>query len=109
MADINTIVLSGRLVANPDLHYVGEPKVAVCRFSIASDRVYEGKQGQKKTDFTTIIVWRAYGERCANNLSKGQEVTVSGKLQSRNIERSGIKYTVNEIHADHIKFGAKPQ
>ncbi len=105
MIDINRVVLSGRLVADPTLHYT-EKQIAVCQFTIASSREYESKQG---TDFIPIIVWRNYAERCANNLEKGQEVFVEGKLHSRTANHKGSTRTFIEVHANQVKFGAKPK
>ncbi|MBU8908139.1 single-stranded DNA-binding protein [Desertibacillus haloalkaliphilus] len=106
MVDINRVTISGRLVADPELHYT-ESQVAICRFTVASDRDYQTKKGDR-ADFIPVLVWRAYGERCANNLEKGQEVIIDGKIRSRNgTDQQGDKRTFIELHAEQIKFGAK--
>ncbi|WP_438821121.1 single-stranded DNA-binding protein [Desertibacillus haloalkaliphilus] len=53
-----------------------------------------------------MLVWRAYGERCAKNLEKGQEVLIDGKLRLRNgKDHQGNNQTFIELHAEQIKFG----
>lgn len=101
MADINNIVLSGRLTADPELHYIekGQAQVAVCRFFLATEDPYG------KTSFIPVIVWRNYAESVANYLSKGQEATIVGKIQSRQDKES--KRTFIEIYANEVKYGPK--
>jgi len=103
MADINTIALSGRLTNEPDLHYINrnENSVAVCRFVLATTDPH------KRTSFIPIIVWRNYAEAVANYVSKGQAVTVVGKIQSR--QHKEKTRTFIEIHASEIKYGNKPK
>ncbi|MEC2074279.1 single-stranded DNA-binding protein [Alkalihalophilus marmarensis] len=102
MADINQLVLSGRLTSDPQLHYINRnnEKVAVCNFSIAS----EDPHG--RTSFISIIVWRQYGEAAANYLESGQDVTIVGKLYSRKDPKSSRTFI--EVHASEIKYGNKP-
>ena len=101
MSDINTVVLSGRLTADPKLHYVkkGNEQVPVCNFSIAS----EDKYG--RTSFIPVIVWRNYGESVANYIEKGQEVIVSGSIYSRHDAKTSRTFI--ELHANEVKYGNK--
>lgn len=102
MADINSVVLSGRLTDEPKLHYVQrntDESVAVCRFVLATEDTYG------RTSFIPVIIWRHYAEAVANYVSKGQEVIVVGKIQSRQDKEK--TRTFIEIHAQEVKFGAK--
>lgn len=102
MADINNVVLSGRLTDEPQLHYINRngESIAVCRFVLATE------DGHGRTSFIPVIIWRNYAEAVANYVSKGQEVTVVGKLQSRQDKEK--TRTFIEIHAQEVKYGAKP-
>jgi single-stranded DNA-binding protein len=53
-----------------------------------------------------VIVWRNYAEAVANFLKKGQEATVTGKIQSRQDKER--KRTFIELHANEVKYGPKP-
>lgn len=97
------MVLSGRLTDEPKLHYIKKSNgenIAVCNFILATEDVHG------RTSFIPVLVWRNYGESVANYVSKGQEVTVIGKIQSR--ENKEKTRTFIEIHASEVKYGAKP-
>src|SRR5690606_11384092 len=82
---LNSIVLIGRLVRDPELRYTPSG-VAVGGFTLAVDRPFTNQQGERETDFIDIVVWRRLAETCANHLSKGRLVAVRGRLQVRTYE-----------------------
>ncbi|WP_240377275.1 single-stranded DNA-binding protein [Bacillus piscicola] len=100
--DMNRCIVHGRLTVHPQLHYTKQG-IAVVRFPIACERPFTGKNGEKQVDFLPIIAWRSYGERIANNLEKGQECAITGRLQSR--VRADIKINTYEILAQDVIFG----
>lgn len=107
--DINRIILSGRLTKDPELRYTPNG-IAVCNFTLATDRPFTNAQGKRETDFHTIIVWRQQAETVANYLRKGQEATVDGRLQNRSYQNNeGRNVTVTEIIAENVKFGQLPK
>ena len=101
---LNQIVLQGRLTKTPELRHTqaGKP---VASFSIACDRDFRDSNGNKATDFFDVVVWGQTGERCADWLSKGQLVTLTGRLQTRDwTDRDGNKRKVFEIVAQNVYF-----
>lgn len=54
---LNHIVLMGRLTRDPELRRTASG-VAVASFTIAVDRDYSTKEGEKETDFVDIVAWR---------------------------------------------------
>ena len=58
---LNKIILMGRLTRDPELRRT-ESGTAVCSFSIAVDRDFKSKNGEKETDFIDIVSWRATAE-----------------------------------------------
>ena len=64
---LNRIVLIGRLTASPELRYTsnGTP---VCNFTLACERNYSDKQGDRPVDFINIVTWRGLSENCAKHL-----------------------------------------
>ena len=101
---LNRCVFIGRLTREPELRYTPSG-IAVTKFTIAVDRRYKNKQGEKETDFIDIIVWRQLAEICANNLDKGRLVSVEGQLQIRSYEdKQSVKRKAAEIIAENVFF-----
>lgn len=102
---MNLAILIGRLTRDPELRYIPSSGKAVTTFSIAVDRAYTGKDGQKQTDFFNIQVWGKMAENCANYLAKGRLVAVRGQIQNRSYEtNTGEKRYVTEIQAENVQF-----
>lgn len=102
---MNLAILIGRLTKDPELRYIPSSGKAVTSFSIAVDRPFTGKDGQKQTDFFNIQVWGKMAENCANYLAKGRLVAVRGSIQNRTYETAtGEKRYVTEIQAENVQF-----
>lgn len=107
---LNTVILIGRLVADPELRYIPSTGKAVATFNIAVDRGFTGKDGQKQTDFFNIVVWGKQAENVANYTSKGSQVAVRGNIQNRSYEaKDGTKKYITEIVAEQVQFLSKAQ
>ena len=101
---INNVVLVGRLVKDPDLRYSGNG-VAVANFTIACNRPFSNQQGERETDFVSCVTWRKQAENLANYMSKGSQIGVEGRIQTRNYENNeGQRVFVTEVVADNIQF-----
>lgn len=101
---LNRIILIGRLTRDPELRYVpsGQP---VSSFTLAVDRPFVDKQGERGTDFIDIVAWRRLAEQVTQHLSKGRLVAVEGRLQIRSYEtQDGQKRKVAEVVADGVRF-----
>ena len=106
---MNKVILIGRLTKDPELRYIASTGNAVANFSIAVDRAFAGKDGQKQTDFFNIIVWGKQAENAANYLAKGSQVAIRGQIQNRSYETpNGEKRYVTEIIAENIQFLGRP-
>lgn len=104
MANLNRVLLIGRLTREPELRYTpdGTP---VANFTIAVNRSFTNQQGEREADFIPIVVWRKQAEQCAEYLSKGSEVVADGRLQVRSYEdRDGIKRKKSEVVAWSVQF-----
>ena len=106
---MNIAILIGRLTKDPELRYIASTGRAVASFSIAVDRTFVGKDGQKQTDFFNIIVWGKQAENAANYLAKGSQVAIRGQIQNRSYETpNGEKRYVTEIIAENVQFLGRP-
>lgn len=106
MAGINKVILVGRLGSDPEVRYTPDG-TAVANFSIAtSDEWTDKATGEKKerTEWHRIIAWRKLGEICGEYLSKGRQVYVEGKLQTRSWEKDGVTRYSTEIIASDVQF-----
>ena len=102
---MNRIVLIGRLVREPELRYTTGNQTAVCSFTLAVDRAYKNKQGQKEADFIPVVVWGKQGEICGQYLHKGKLTAVDGRLQVRSYEdNEGNRRYATEVIADQVQF-----
>ena len=101
---LNKIVIMGRLTKDPELRKAGD--TPVCSFSIACDRDFKNKSGEKETDFFDVVVWRKKAEVVAKYFAKGRMAVVSGRLQIRPWEdKDGNKRRSAEVVADNVYFG----
>lgn len=102
---MNSVKLSGRLTADPELKMTPQ-NVAVTTFILAVDR----RTKEDKADFPTIVAWRQTAEFASRYLSKGRRIIVEGELRTRTYEdREGKKRKVTEVEATNIEFAdSKP-
>ena len=100
---LNRIVLIGRLTRDPELRYTsnGTP---VCNFTLAVERNYTNRNGDRDVDFIKIVTWRGLAENCARHLGKGRLVGVDGSLQIRKSENNNRTYINPEVNADNVRF-----
>lgn len=99
---LNSVVLIGRLVRDPELRYTPAGK-AVTNFTLAVDR-YASSQ-DKQADFIDIVCWEKTADAVANNLQKGRLVAVEGRIQTRTYEtKDGGKRKAVEVVASAVKF-----
>jgi single-strand DNA-binding protein len=107
MAGLNNVVLIGNLTRDPELRYTPSG-LPVCTLRLAVGRSFPNSQGEIETDFFNVVVWRNQAEKCAEYLSKGRQIAVTGKLQSRSWEAAdGSKRSAVEVVADRVVFLGK--
>ena len=108
MNNLNSILVEGNLVRDPELSYT--PKgTAVCKFSVACNRQWkQDDQVQKEVSYFDVSAWTRLAEVCGEYLKKGRGVRVVGRLkQDRWTDPEGKPHSRVEIVAEHVEF--KPQ
>ena len=99
----NKIIIHGRLTADPQIKTAGS--ATVCELNIAVNTRFKDQDGNYKTLFYRVSVWRARGETCAKHLHKGDLVGIIGDLDVRAyVDRNGQNRTSLEVNADEIDF-----
>ena len=113
MAGVNKVVLIGRLGKDPEIRYFKDG-TAVANFTIATSEEWKDKEtGDKKerTEWHRIVAFRRLGEICGEYLSKGRQVYIEGKLQTREWEdKDGNRRWTTEIVAREMQMlGSRDQ
>lgn len=95
----------GRLTRDPELRRTGSG-TAVTSFSLACDRDFKSRSGDKETDFIEVVAWKNTAEFVSKYFGKGRMAVVEGRLQTRDwTDREGGKRVATEIVADNVYFG----
>lgn len=101
---INNVVLVGRVTKDPELRYTPS-NVAVATFTLAVNRTFKTKDGEREADFINCVIWRQPAENLANWAKKGALIGVTGRIQTRNYEKQqGQRVYVTEIVADSFQM-----
>lgn len=103
---VNKVIILGNLGANPEIKYLPSGQ-AVCEMRVATSEVYKDKQDQRqeRTEWHRIVVWGKTAENCSKFLSKGRQVYLEGRLQTRSWDdKDGNKRYSTEIVADQVVF-----
>ncbi|MCD6255398.1 MAG: single-stranded DNA-binding protein [Deltaproteobacteria bacterium] len=111
MADVNKVILIGRLGADPEIRYTPSG-TAVANFRIATNERWINKQGEKqeRTEWHRIVAWGKLGEFCGQYLTKGKQVYIEGRLRTRSWEdKDGNKRSTTEIFAERLQFVGPPE
>ena len=99
---MNKVVLIGRLTKDPELRFTPGTGAAVTTLTLAVDR-YNPKTGQNEADFIPVVIWGKQAESTANYMSKGGQVAISGRIQTRSYDaKDGTKRYVTEVGADQL-------
>jgi single-strand DNA-binding protein len=101
---VNKVILVGNLGKDPEVRYTpgGAP---VANFTIATNENWTDKQGQKqeRTEWHRIVVWGKTAELCGEYLSKGRQVYIEGRLQTREwTNKEGVKQYTTEVVASPV-------
>ena len=104
MAEINHVVLVGRLTRDAELKYTSNGQ-AVCKFSIAINRRRKnGDQWEDEPNYFDIVLWGRQGEALNQYLTKGKTVGVDGELRQDRWQQDGQNRSKVEIVASYIQL-----
>lgn len=106
MAGLNKVMLIGRLGRDPEIRY-SQQGLAVVNFSMATSEQWTDRntgERQEKTEWHRIVVFGKQAEICEKYLSKGSQIYVEGRIQTRNYEKDGQTHYMREIIAANFQF-----
>ena len=101
---LNKVMIIGHLGRDPEMRYTpsGRP---VTTFSVATSRSWKSADGEQhsETEWFNVVAWGSLAEICKQYLSKGRQVYIEGRLQTRRWEDDdGNKRTTTEIVAKEM-------
>ena len=101
---LNKVMIVGNLGRNPEMRYTPSGR-AVTSFSVATSRSWVNAEGARReeTEWFNVVAWGNLAEICKQYLTKGQQVYVEGRLQTRGWEdQSGKKHYRTELVANEM-------
>ncbi len=100
---VNKVILTGHLGKDAETRFTPSG-VSVTKFSVATNRRWKDQQTgdwKEETDWTNVVLWRQ--ENLANYLTRGKQVFVEGRLQTRSYEdKDGKKVWATEVVAEDV-------
>lgn len=103
MANLNKILLIGRLTDTPELKKTPSD-ISVTSFDIAVNRP-KNKDGEQTADFIPCVAWRGTAEFICKYFGKGSAIFIDGTLQTRTYEdKEGKKRKLYEVLANNVDF-----
>ena len=108
---LNKVMIIGNLGADPEMRYTANGS-AVTEFRVASNRRYTTRDGEARdeTEWFRVVTWNRLAEICSQYLSKGRQVYVEGRLQTRSWEgQDGQTRYTTELIAQEVKFLGSPR
>ena len=101
---LNVAVLMGRLTGDPEIRVTPDGK-KVASFSVACDRDFKSRDGERQTDFLNIVAWEKTAEFLEKYFHKGDLISIEGRIQARQYQdRNGNNRTAVEIVARNVFF-----
>lgn len=110
---VNNITVLGNITRDPELRFTPSG-TAVANFGLAVNRNVQNKNSgewETQVDFFNVTAWYKLAENCAESLSKGDRVLVSGRLSQDSWEskdgqkRSTVRIIANVI-APSLEFAS---
>jgi single-strand DNA-binding protein len=101
---LNKVMIIGNLGRDPEMRYTPSGK-PVTTFSVATSRSWNTSEGEKReeTEWFNVVAWSSLAEICKQYLTKGQQVYIEGRLQTRHWDdQEGNKHTSVEIVANEM-------
>jgi single-strand DNA-binding protein len=104
MGTYQRVILIGHLGRDAELRYT-PGGAAVASFSVATSETWKDKttnERKEQTEWHRVVLWGKAAEAIAQYLTKGKQVAVEGKLQTRAWEKDGVKRYATDIKADRV-------
>ena len=102
---MNKVILMGRLTKDPEVRYTQTNNTLVASFTMAVNRRFVKAGEERQADFIPIVAWSKLGEFCSKYFKKGQQVAITGRIQTRSWDdENGVKRYITEVVAEEAYF-----
>lgn len=100
---MNKVILTGRLVRDPEIRYT-QNDTAIARYTLAVDRMYK-RDGEQSADFIRCVAFGRPAEFAERYLCKGIKIAVTGRIQTGSYtNRDGQKVYTTDVVAESQEF-----
>lgn len=106
MANLNKVMLIGNVGRDPEMRYTANG-TAQTSFSLAVNRNYRGPDNEWKedTEWFNIVAWRDQAERLSQSVTKGKQLYVEGRIQTRTWDDDqGVKHYRTEVIVERYQM-----
>jgi single-strand DNA-binding protein len=100
MASLNKIMIIGNVGKDPEVKTTNSGKT-VCNFSVATSH---GSGDNASTEWHRVTCWDKTAELVGKYVTKGKQVYVEGRLQTRSYEKDGVTRYSTEVIANQVTF-----
>lgn len=100
---MNKVELIGRLTKDPEVKLTTN-QTAYCNFTVAVDRRFKDKDGQRQSDFINCVAWKQTADFINKYFHKGSRIGLCGSIQTRSYEKDGQKVFITEVLVDEVEF-----
>ena len=95
---VNTVTLSGRFVADPEVKRVGAKSTAMVRFKLAVETRYlQGGEWKSKVNYPSCLAWGRTAEHIGRSAAKGTFACLFGRFETGSCEKDGKTYYTNDV------------
>ena len=101
---MNKIILTGRLVKDAELGFIGATGTPKMNFTLAVERNYQKDKNNKKVDFINCEMLGQHTEKLSQYVTKGKAILVEGELNIDNYEKDGEKKSFTKVKVDRLEF-----
>ena len=106
MANLNKVLLIGRLTRDPETRTTGSGSTVVA-FGLATNRNYTRRDSGERVEETTFVdveAWGRTGETIARYMRKGRQIFIEGRLKLDTWERDGQRRSKLSVVAENFQF-----
>jgi single-strand DNA-binding protein len=101
---MNKVILTGRIVRDAELGFIGATGTPKMTFSLAVERAYQKDKNNKRVDFINCEMLGQHTEKLCQYVNKGKAILVEGELNIEQYEKNGEKRSFTKVKVDRLEF-----
>lgn len=100
---MNKVIIVGRITKDPEAKTTTN-QAQVCSFTVAVDRKFKDKDGNRQADFINCVAWQKTAAFIQKYFKKGSRIGLTGSLQVRSYDKDGQKVYITEVVVEEAEF-----